>query len=269
MYSPAERDAVLTRSIELLDGDPRVEAAVITGSLGADRADRWSDFDLAALIANGVNCDEMAAEWDEIAYREWPVAHHYATRFGSTLVRGYLLSNGLLADLAFTPVADFEAWAPVKIAFDRTGIATKVADAWQPWTPQPDWSGESGFAAHDVLHACTAANRGNGWQALYFLQRIRNRTLTLASERHGHDAEDFAHVDKLPSAELDPLLETLVGDLDPASLLAAIEVATRAFLDELQRGDQELADRLAGPLLTLLSTSQQFGPPPRTPDLRA
>ena len=35
-------------------------------------------------------------------------------------------------------------------------------------------------------------------------------------------------------------------------LLNAIEAATRAFLEELRRGDENLADRLEGPLLELV-----------------
>jgi hypothetical protein len=248
IFSVSDRDATLARVLGPLEADPRIEAAVVTGSLGADRADRWSDFDLDAVVADGSACEKVATEWVERLYRELPVAHHYETAFGTTLVRGFLLGNGLLADLAFTPRADFSVWAPVRVAFDRTGKATAAAAAMEPWSPTPDGRGEAGFAFHDVLHACVAANRDRPWQALYYLQRVRTRTLALASERHGFDADEFRHVDDLPRNERDPLLASLVTDLDRASLLGAIEIATRAFLDELQRGDPSLADRLAQPL---------------------
>lgn len=254
LFSISEREAVLERALELLEADPRVEAGVITGSIGTGRADRWSDFDLDAVLAAGVDTEQFATEWDALAYLEWPVAHHYATAFGPTLVRGYLLRNGLLADLAFTPIAAFSIWAPVRVAFDRSGgRVTAMADSPQPWSPTPDWPGEAGFAAHDVLHAASAARRGRAWQALHFLGRIRNRTLALASERRGHDAQDAVHVDDLPPDELEPLTATLVASLDGATLLGAIEAGTRAFLAELRRGDPELANRLAEPLLAVVT----------------
>ena len=153
IFSEADREAALTRAIELLQADERIEAAVITGSIGRGQADRWSDFDIDAVVAAGASCEDVARDWDAIARRTWPVAHHYETAFGSTLVRGYLLDTGLLADLAFTPIAEFAAWAPVRVAFDRVGTVTARAAAWQPWSPTPDWRGEAGFAAHDAIHA--------------------------------------------------------------------------------------------------------------------
>lgn len=259
LFTPSDRDLALARVLDLLEADERIEAAVITGSVGAAQADRWSDFDVASLVADVESCERVAADWVGLIYREWEVAHHYETAFGSTLVRGFLLVNGLVVDLAFTPITDFEVWAPVRVAFDRTGTATKAAEAWQPWSPTPDWRGEAGFAWHDVLHACVATNRGKPWQALYFLQRVRNRTLVLASERHGLEADEFKYVDELPSGERNPLLASLVTDLERAALMGAIEVATRAFLDELRRGDPALADRLSEPLLLFVHGSQDEG----------
>lgn len=257
MFAAHERETALARVLELLRADQRIEAAVLTGSLGSQTMDRWSDLDIAAVIAAGESTERAASDWVALVYREWPVAHHYETNFGSSLVRGFLLDNGLVLDFGFDPVEDFSVWAPVRVAFDRTGTVTRAAEAPEAWTPTPDWRGESGFAWHDVLHACSAAARGKAWQSLYFLQRVRNRTLALACERHGFDAGEFAHADELPAEERDPLLASLVGDLSTSSLLGAVEVATRAFLDELRRGDKELADKLGKPLLGYVKATQE------------
>jgi predicted nucleotidyltransferase len=256
MFSLADRDAVVERAVKLLSDDQRVEAAMLTGSLGRGGSDRWSDIDLAAAIAEDADIEEVTTDWEALAYREWPVVHHYAIEFGTTRVRGFLIRNGLLLDLGFTPIGDFEAWAPVRMLFDRTGRATEVAERWTPWSPTPDWRGEAGFAAHDVLHACVAANRGRPWQSLYFLQRIRNRALALASERHGWDSDDFTRVDDVPEDETKPLEATLVSSLERDLLINAVDRATRAFLDELGRHDHDLAERLAEPLLAMVAESK-------------
>lgn len=256
-FTPPERDKLLERAVELIGQDSRIEAGVLTGSLGRGAGDRWSDIDLLAVVSGGADVASVASGWEVLAYREWPVAHHYATEFGPTLVRGYLLRDALVLDMGFTLVDDFTAWAPVRVLFDRTGRTTAAAASPQSWSPTPDATGEAGFAAHDVLHACVAVSRGRPWQTLYFLQRIRTRTLSLASERHGSDADDFAHVDDLPREETRPMESALVGSLGRDVLVQAIERATRAFLDELRRHDRSLADRLDTPFSSLLEAIAQ------------
>ena len=107
LFTPADRDATLSRVLARLEADERLDAAVITGSLGAKRADRWSDIDVATVVADADDCEAVADEWVRAMYREFRVAHHYRTRFGTTIVPGFLLANGLGVDLAFTPAADF------------------------------------------------------------------------------------------------------------------------------------------------------------------
>lgn len=127
IFTPSDRAANLTHVVRLGEADRRLEAAVLTGSLGGDGGDRWSDIDLAFVVTDDESSELVAAGWVERFYREFPVAHHYETPFGTTLVRGFLLDNGLEVDIAFTPSSDFTVWAPVRVIFDRTGSATKAA----------------------------------------------------------------------------------------------------------------------------------------------
>jgi hypothetical protein len=176
--------------------------------------------------------------------------HHFETAFGETLVRGFLLENLLELDLAFERAGRFSIWGPARVVFDRSGRVADAANALAQGEPESaDRAGEAGFAWHDVLHACTAVRRGRPWQGLWYLERVRNRTLKLAQERRGYYAEFFDYVDDLPLEDLRLLEDTLVVSLDPASLLGAIEVATRAFLAELGHDEPALAERLEGPLL--------------------
>lgn len=261
MFGEHERETALARAVELLGADRRIEAVVLTGSVGLGAMDRWSDLDIDAVISAGESTEHVASDWVKLVYGEWPVAHHYETNFGTSLVRGFLLDNGLVLDFGFDPVEDFSVWAPVRVVFDRLGTATRAAATPDPWTPTPDWRGESGFAWHDIVHACSALARGKAWQSLYFIQRVRNRTLALACERHGLDAEEFKHTDALPAEEREPLLASLVGDLSPPRLLAAVEAATRAFIAELGRGNPELAGKLSGPLLDYVEATREAALP--------
>jgi hypothetical protein len=165
-------------------------------------------------------------------------------------VRGFLLENLLEVDLAFDQAGSFSIWSPARVMFDRTGSVADAANAHAQGDPYAsDLAGEAGFAWHDVLHACTAVRRGRPWQGLWYMERVRNRTLKLAQERRDFYADFFDCVDDLPVEELTPLEDTLIVSLAPGSLLGAIEVAARTFLAELRHGEPALADRLEGPLL--------------------
>jgi len=56
---------------------------------------------------------DVVADWVARMYAAWPVVHHYVNDFEGTEVRGFLISNGLVIDLAFTSAAGFSVWAPV------------------------------------------------------------------------------------------------------------------------------------------------------------
>jgi predicted nucleotidyltransferase len=249
LFTLEEREEIAGRVSRLLGEDSRVEGVVVVGSL-AGRADRWSDIDVEVVVGDDAELEAVAADWVGRLYELLPVVHHFETAFGETLVHGFLLENLLELDLAFDRVERFSIWDPSRVVFDRSGRVADAANApAQGDPPQGDRAGEAGFAWHDVLHACTAVRRGRPWQGLWYLERVRNRTLKLAQERRGFYADFFDYADDLPVEALRPLEDTLVGALDPESLLGAIEAATQAFLAELRHDEPALADRLEGPLL--------------------
>lgn len=152
-------------------------------------------------------------------------------------MRGFLLENLLELDLAFERAGRFSIWGSARVVFDRSGRVGGVRNASAQGDLQPaNRAGEAGYAWHDVLHACSAVRRGRRWQGLWYLERVRNRTLKLAQERRGFYADFFDYVDDLPGEELTPLEDTLVVFLD-------------LDLAELRHGEPGFADRLVGPLL--------------------
>jgi len=252
LFTPEEREETAERVSRALGDDSRVEGVVVVGSL-AHQADRWADIDLEVVVADDEELAAVTADWVGRLYELLPVVHHFETAFGETLVRGFLLENLLELDLAFERTGRFSIWGPARVVFDRSGRVADEANALARGEPESaDRAGEAGFAWHDVLHACTAVRRGRPWQGLWYLERIRNRTLKLAQERRGFYADFFDYVDDLPVEELMLVEDALVASLSPESLLGAIDVATRAFLAELRQGEPDLAARLEGPLLELV-----------------
>lgn len=69
-FNPSDRDATLDQVLQLTQSDPRIEAAVITGSVAAGRADRWSDIDLDFVVVDGESCEAVATDWVSRLYEE-------------------------------------------------------------------------------------------------------------------------------------------------------------------------------------------------------
>ena len=102
-----------------------------------------------------------------------------------------------------------------------------------------------------ALHARSGIARGRCWQAEHMLSAARDQLLALASVRHGLPAAYARGVDALPAEESQPLEAALVGSLDRADLERALRVIVERTLDEAERADPGLAERLAGPLTEL------------------
>jgi hypothetical protein len=252
LFTAEQRRSTMERICDLLRKDDRIEGVVLVGSMARD-PDHWSDVDLEVVVSKQENQDAVAADWVARMYEELSTLHHYEVAFGNTSVRGFLLDNLLEIDLSFTSVTAFRVWGPATLVFDRGNALQAAIDTPSPLEPTyPDWSAEAGFAWHDIVHAGISVKRGRLWQGLWYLERVRNRTLTLSSERRGWYADFFDYVDDLPAVEREPHEAALVPSLDPVHLLRAIRLATSLFIFELQKSDPTLAGKLERPLLSFV-----------------
>jgi predicted nucleotidyltransferase len=146
LFTSEERERTAKKVSDLLETDTRIDALVLVGSLASNTGDHWSDIDLDAVISDGVDHGAMASDWVQEIKRQLPVLHHYATAFGETYVRGFLLDNLLELDLALTPQSEFAVWGPATIVFDRSGKSTAAVQVPVTWPPSsPGWASEAGF----------------------------------------------------------------------------------------------------------------------------
>jgi predicted nucleotidyltransferase len=235
LYTPEDRDEIAKRVLALLREDERIEQAELSGSGTTGYADRWSDVDIVAIAAEGVDHRKLADAWTARMYELLPVVHDFRVSFGEDHVRGLLLDNFLEVDLGFQARREprEEGWTALGVEPDR----------------------EAGFVWHDVLHAVVAIRRGRPWRAHYYLGLLRWRTLSLA----GADMSEYKGVDDLRPELLEAVTETLPRSLEAAELIRATRLVVPLFFAELRRYDVEdekhyaqLADRLEPRLLRFL-----------------
>lgn len=247
MFTPAQRDRVRDRVLELAKADPRVTAGALTGSTAVGAVDAWSDVDIAFGIAAGISLQAVLQDWTEVLGREFGVLDHFDLHSGSSIYRVFLLTDGLEVDVGRTPHQEFGARGP---RFRTLFGAARRLEA----PPRPDARQLIGLCWHHVLHARASIERGKPWQAEYWIGGVRDHTLALACLHLGEEAVYGRGADRLPAAVTRPLADALVRSLDEPELRRALAVATTCLIGELEAWDSALHARLKPPL-------QEFGAP--------
>ena len=218
MFSPEDRERLRRRLLDRAEADPRLPAAAVTGSRAEGREDRWSDIDLFFGVQGPLAA--VVADWTAFAYTDLGALHHFELHSSPATYRAFLLADGLQVDLGFTPQEHF---GPVGDgAFD---VVSGIAGPRRP-TP-PDVGFLVGMGWHHVLHVRSAIERDRPWRAEHWLAALRDVVLGLASIRHGLPHTYARSADDLPPEVTDALRHTLVADLEPATLAAALTAAVR------------------------------------------
>jgi predicted nucleotidyltransferase len=243
VFTPADRERLREALVAAARDDPRVTAAALTGSAATGREDRWSDVDLALRVNDG-DLDGVVEDWSARMYGEHGAVHHVDVWRGKTRFRVFLLASTLQVDVAFWPAAEF---GPIGPSFR---LLFGSANERQP-DDRPEPEHLIGMAWLYALHARSGMARGRHWHAEYMLSAARDQVLALACVRHGQPAAYARGVDALPAEETRLLEGALVGSLDPADLERGLRVVVERLMDEAERADPALAERLAGALTEL------------------
>lgn len=227
MFEQAERERVHARLVELAEGDDRIVAAALTGSLGAGRGDEWSDIDLAFALEEGVELERIVEDWTTLLAGEFGVVQHWDLPFRTSLYRVFLLESLLEVDLAFVPRIDFGARGPSwRVEFGETGPVQE--------TPRPDAGNLAGLGWHHVRHARANIARGKPFAALYMLDAARELAIELACLRLGLPAAYSRGAQELPAELRQRLGKTLPSSLDDVELLRALRETADVLADELE-----------------------------------
>jgi predicted nucleotidyltransferase len=122
-----ERDALQQRIARLLEGDPRVSAAWLFGSLGREEADALSDLDVWVVVRDDSfeefarrRLDDVRPAGDLLLYLEGP---QNAPQGGAYLMAGYAAPTAPhLVDWNWQPESLAARPPQTRLLFDRNGI---------------------------------------------------------------------------------------------------------------------------------------------------
>lgn len=244
IFTSDQRDALRDTLLAAANADPRIAAIAVTGSAAIpDRADRWSDIDLAFGIDTPANIRSAIDDWTARLYDHHAAVHHQDFPFGPWLYRAFLLDNTLQVDLAFVEAAEFRALAPDTFRLIKGDAREPIETESQP-PPH-------GMAWLYAVHARSAIARNHAWQAEYMISALRDQAFTLACLRHGLPAAYAKGIRQLPRDLQSAFESALVRSLDSAALSQALAAAVDLYCRELQHADPPLANRLNKTLRTI------------------
>lgn len=216
---------IIERFYDLCQADPRILAAVLSGSHARGAADEWSDLDVGVVVADDAY-DAFAAGRDTFLRQLGEPL--FTEDFDHSGIVFFVLADGTEGELTYARAGDFvEPYGPWRGLLDKAGVLAQVK-------PRPPASAaerretlrrQITWFWHDLSHFITAVARGQLWWAAGQLDVLRRICLNLARLSHdfndGEVGDDPAFkIDKqLPAAALAPLRETFVP-LERAALLA-------------------------------------------------
>jgi hypothetical protein len=237
MFTVEDRRRAHERMLALAEGDSRVVAGAVVGSLALADGDPWSDLDLTFAVADDVAVDVVLTDWTRTIETELGGVRLFDLPAGPSIYRVFLLPGCLQFDLSFTPASEFGATSP------RFRLLFGSAVERQP-LPQPDPDELFGYAVHHALRARFSIERGRVWLAEYWTTSVRNYALSLACVEHGLPALYGRGSDELPADVLARFDGALVRSLERAELLRALRVAIDGLLHVAGRRGDAVAPQL-------------------------
>ena len=235
MFTVEQRDELRERILKLAEGDDRVVAGAVVGSLAVGAGDRFSDIDLTFGISEDVRVDEVLDDWTRTLIGELGAVRLVDLERGPTIYRVFLLPDALQLDLSMTPASDFRPGGPrFRLVFGATASgganATAVADL---FINTPAIATDIfGWGAIYALHARACIERGRVWQAEHYVGAVRDHALSLACLREDLPPFVARSYDDLSAETLARLSDAHVRSIDPRELRVALAASVRALLDE-------------------------------------
>jgi hypothetical protein len=257
VFTVEQRDALCERLVKLAEGDGRVVAGAIVGSLAVDAGDRFSDVDMTFGIDDRSEVADVLDDWTRTLINQLDAVRLADLERGPTIYRVFLLLDALQLDLSMTPAARFRPAGPrFRLLFGATAgdgseVPTRpVAGALSLPTPAVA-EDIFGWGVIYALHARACIERGRVWQAEHYVGAVRDHALSLGCLREGIPPEQARRYDDLSVETRARLDDAHVGELEAGTLRAALAASVLALVHEGTEARLPNADVVAARLAEL------------------
>jgi hypothetical protein len=226
MFSVEFRDQVRDFVLQMAAADSRVVAGAVVGSLALGEGDRWSDLDLTFAVADDMPIAEVLEDWTGRMAEAFGAVRLFDLPAGASIYRVFLLPGCLQCDLSFTPAASFGPMGPRFRLLFGSAVDRPYVE------PQPAQE-LFGYAVHHALRARFCIERGQFWQAEYWISSLRDYALNLACRRRGLPGAYGRGYDLLPAEVRGAFACSFVTSPEPNELWRALGCAIDGLLSDV------------------------------------
>ncbi len=236
-FSLLERKEILDYILKMATSDERSSGGALVGSFATGTEDKWSDIDITFGIKRQYDHQKVLENWTAILKKQYDIKHHFDVIVKKSIYRVLLFGNGLELDLSISPEDHFGPKTPTfSLLFGKPGHGLN-GDA-------PNVNSIIGWGWHHILHARAAIHRTKHWQALFFINRLRDLIIELKCYRQHVPHQHARGADQLNEADLSELKKTLVSQLTSDILANHLNKLKVIYLNEINKLDQNLAIEL-------------------------
>lgn len=224
LYTVVERDNIMTALVNLFYKDERIIGFIKVGSSAYNYKDKYSDIDLAIIVNDPKDLEQIFDDWKEIIYKEFSVLHDFEVRFSSDgFLHGFLLENFLEIDIGFQTkdkiYAKRKDW---DVVFDKTNeIKEKMQTTWKERKNRDDQDDLFQFfkgSWYNILHTLIALVRDNLWHAIFELEELRLMIINIVNLRCKLRVKRFQEVSKFPKEIQSQLKDLIITNIDKKHL---------------------------------------------------
>jgi len=234
---------MLSKCVQLLETDSRVEGAYVVGSMADETFDDYSDIDLY-IVAKDDEYDEVYQERFRFAEQIGDVLSTFEVEWPNCQLLGAIYRNYVEVDFCYTTLEKAEVFSDwYKILLDRTGRVRQTlvkkdftVDARKELKTQTD------FALYNVLHAINMVKRGEYWSSIKQIETLRRRLVTLMDLSLGKDvAEEYRRLESLFPLKVEKKLRKTLCVYSKKEIEKSIVAATQLFCEV----GQDLASKVS------------------------
>jgi hypothetical protein len=261
IYDSAYREQALSRITEALNNDDRIGGALLVGSGSQGFLDRYSDVDIAVLVCDEAELEEVYADWWNVVCSLLSVIS--AFKSPPRHLYGFFLDRFMELDMSFQKKQELYEYSPNwRILFDKYGI---ISSLMKP-KPKPD---VNMLAAHEkrvqdswyyVIHCISSIQRNQLLRASLFIRLLRDETVLMAGLSRGLETSVnsyFDETDKLPTEVKRRLYDSFPTNMKPSELFRALKTVVDVYYDEAALVNENLgldkAVKLKSDILEYLS----------------